>query len=112
MQKKENKTRNQRKANRLFYENQKAFYSNLRYGKSTKILDPPPTKENIQGFWGKLFSSKTVHNKDARWVEQEKREMRNVAKPKWETLTTEDLAEKVRKLKNWKAPGPDKVQNF
>ena len=66
-----NKTRFQN--NRLFKTNQKAFYAKLRNGDGDEKITEPPTKEDIQNYWGGLFGDKIMHNDEAEWIKDEKK---------------------------------------
>ena len=57
--------------NKLYKSNQKAFFNKLRDGDGAKITDPP-TKDNIQQYWGNLFGDKAMHNAEATWLVAEK----------------------------------------
>ena len=62
---------------KLYKNNQKAFFTKLRDGNGAKITDPP-TKDNIQNYWGNLFGDKAIHNAEATWLDKEKISMENM----------------------------------
>ena len=103
--------RNRYQNNKLYRHNQKAFYTKLRDGKSTKISKPPDEKD-VRKFWGGLFGNKATHNENATWLEDERKDMENKPKAVWADTTIEELSTITKKLANWKAPGLDQVQNF
>ena len=98
--------------NKLFKFNQKAFYAKLRNGGGEEKVTDPPTKENIQKYWGGLFGDKALHNDEAEWLVEERKEMEGVEEAVWIDISPEKLTKSTKKLSNWKAPGLDKVQNF
>ena len=69
----------------------------------------PPSKEEIQKYWGGLFGKCSSHNTEAKWLESERKEMEKVENQIWEDITTEAVTAQCKKLANWKGPGPDKV---
>jgi hypothetical protein len=97
--------------NRLYKNNQKAFFANLR-DSSNKLIEDPPAQEEAQKYWGSLFGNKAKHNANAKWIAEEKEAMKNKSKDTWEDLDTKTLTKTTKKLANWKAPGIDRVQNF
>ena len=59
--------------NTLYRCNKRAFFSQLRSGTcERKVIDDPPTKEDISTFWGNLWSNKGPHKSNAKWLEDEK----------------------------------------
>ena len=105
-----NKTRFQN--NKLFKHNQKAFYAKLRNGDEGEKITEPPTKEDIQKYWGGLFGDKLMHNKKAEWLNDEMKDMEKIEEAVWVDISPEKLTLAAKKLSNWKAPGLDLVQNF
>jgi len=61
---------------------------------------------------GGLFGDKAKHNAQAEWLIDEMSEMEDKNKDIWEDIKTDIITETTKKLANWKAPGPDRVQNF
>ena len=98
--------------NKLFKYNQKAFYAKLRNGGGDETITEPPTKENIQRYWGGLFGDKKMHNAEAEWIIDEKKNMEKVEEATWEDIVPERMTSATKRLSNWKAPGLDLVQNF
>ena len=106
-----NSNRNRFINNKLFRNKQKMFYSKLRYGEGNIIHDPP-SKEDVQDFWGNLYAEKAEHNKDAPWIEAERNMMKDKPQADWVDISSKNLGESIKNLSNWKAPGLDQVQNF
>ena len=50
--------------NKLFFANQKQFYSQLR-GESQKIVTNPPEKKDIENLWNGIWGDDTPHNQEA-----------------------------------------------
>ena len=97
--------------NNMFLNNQKKLFQKLQGVKLNKISDPPQQPE-IDNFWTTTLSIPTQHNKSATWLKSEKLIRRDTPQDTWTDITTEDLRKNLKKLRNWKAPGLDKVQNF
>ena len=72
-------------------------------------LTNPPSKDNVQKYWGGLFGDKTKHNAQAEWLIDEKVETEDKTKDIWEDIQPEILTETTNKLANWKAPGPYRI---
>ena len=69
--------RSQLKMNRLYKHNQKSFFSKLRNG-DVIAVDNQPSVEDIQSYWGGLFGNQTTHNKEAKWLADEREEVKDV----------------------------------
>lgn len=98
------------KNNKLFQNSHKNFYSSIRT--SQHVVTNPPKKEALEKFWGGLLGKPSEHNARAKWLEVEKESVAHVQEPDWTEVTSTEFATVVRSLKNWKAPGPDKVHNY
>ena len=97
--------------NNMFLNNQKKLFQRLQGIKLSKISNPP-TQPDIDDFWTTTLSTPTQHNRSATWLKSEKLTRRDKPPDTWVDITTEDLQKNLKKLRNWKAPGLDKVQNF
>ena len=73
----ENTKRVRFRNNKLFYENQKAFYSQLR-GECTQTVTDPPQKEDLQKLWNGIWGDDKPHNVNAGWIEAEKKEIKRL----------------------------------
>jgi len=63
-------------------------------------------------FWSSIWSVNKEHYKDAGWLGDVKRRLGGVGKQEEIKLTLEDVEAGIRKVANWKAPGPDGVRGF
>ena len=52
------------------------------------------------------------HNEEAPWLQRVKEKLENGQRQENVEITIHDVKHLVRKMTNWKAPGPDKVQGF
>ena len=53
-----------------------------------------------------------THNSEAGWIEDARRENRRVQKQENVCIGINQVKSGIRKMTNWKAPGPDGVQGF
>ena len=95
--------------NMLFNKNQKRLYDQLRGGTDqTAIPEAEPTKR----FWENIWSNPATHRKNAKWLQDLKNEERDRVKQQEIRITTGKVRSQLRKVPNWKAPGPDCVQGY
>ena len=55
---------------------------------------------------------KKRHNEDASWLDMVKDRMGNVEEQEKVKISVKDVENKIRKMVNWKVPGPDGVRGF
>ena len=98
--------------NRTFKSNQRKFYRELNSGgrnyESTEVYD----KKEAQAFWRSIWRERKEHWKDAEWLTNFKRDFEYKAEQKEVEITPKKNKKILRKIPNWKAPGPDLVQGF
>ncbi|KAL1446790.1 hypothetical protein WDU94_005582 [Cyamophila willieti] len=105
-------TSNQRKeSNKTFKTNEKKFYRNIRKPNEAQHSLDPPSAEQIEEYWSTLWSSTGGHNQ-AHWIQEEQEKHRELHEMDFQEITTAQLNEVLARAHNWKAPGPDKLQNF
>lgn len=99
--------------NAQFKNNEKLFYRNLNAGNVESNVDLPlPTKEDLQSFWGGIWSTPVEHNRAARWIEKEREKFRNVPEMVWEGIRPLEITKVINKAHNWKSPGLDNIHNY
>ena len=96
--------------NRLFNTNQKRLYEQLRQGcpEQNAIPEAEPTRR----YWENIWSNPVSHRKNTEWMQDVKNEERDRVKQQNITITIRRVKEQLRKVPNWKAPGPDCVQGY
>lgn len=96
--------------NRLFENNQKRFYEEIQ--RKTGRVDEIPNEEETEEFWKEIWGQATEHDKDAEWIRRVERKLDRPDKQRDITITEDNMKKVLKKLPNWKAPGPDAVQGF
>ena len=100
---------NHYRQNKLFQSNQSKFYQELD-GKSHEeniITDKKKTREFLSGIWEKNVK----HNKNADWIQKVAEEMHSNKQQNID-ITPTKIKERIHKMSNWKAPGPDGVHGY
>ena len=103
-------TSNNRKyQNKLFQNNEKAFYQNLN---KTDFKINPPTQDAIENFWASIWGQERQHKQNAPWITKIEQQQQNIPEQVFDTITAEELTTVIQKTHNWKAPGIDHLHNF
>ncbi|KAI5748289.1 hypothetical protein M8J77_023892 [Diaphorina citri] len=95
--------------NKQFNENPKKFYQSLE--KSIEVKTSPNIAE-LQEFWGNLWENEEEHNENAEWIHKEESRLEAVQEMDHEAITMREVKDTLKKAANWKAPGPDGIQNY
>ena len=98
----------QYRQNRQFQYNQKRLYADLQGEEQSQ---PPNSGESVS-FWTTMWGSNVKHRRDAKWIEQVKKDTANTPEQTPIHITTDLVTQATRRIKNWKAPGPDQLQGF
>lgn len=108
------KTSHMRKTqNRQFARDQRTFYRGLKDSARPQesMNRKAPSPQEVREFWSGIWNNPIEH-RQAKWISEEHQHRAAVRTMlDWE-ITTEDVQKAIRKAKNWKAPGPDMLQNF
>lgn len=96
--------------NSKFKTDQRAFYRQLNAQKIQ--VQEIPQKEEIVGFWERIWSHGKTHRTDAKWLREEKQKTDRIPNMTDCEITTQDIKEAIRKVKNWKSPGKGGLHNF
>ena len=100
------KRSNQYRENRMFVTNCKSFYRKIKGdGAETGAT---PKKQEIEEFWKGIYETPTEHNTEADWI----KDLNVEHQMEWTPLNEAEVANVLKNLANWKAPGPDKIQSF
>ena len=103
---------NQRvRQNNLFKNNQNQLYKELGNG-AGQSNNASPNAEEAKEFWSNIWAVNKEHDKKASWLNGVKKEMETVKKQEDIEIGEEDVKVGIRKMADWKAPGPDGVRGF
>jgi hypothetical protein len=99
---------NQFRENRDFLTNQKRLFSKFQGETQT---EPPNAHESVT-FWESLWAKPIQHKQDAEWINTMKQINKDINDQSPMEITQEKVAQETRRMKNWKAPGPDQLHGF
>lgn len=97
--------------NTLFKNNQSQLYKELGGRAQNEPAQTPDAEASTQ-FWKGIWEVEKRHNEGAAWLGEVRGLMRGVDEQENVTITTSDVVSGIRKMANWKAPGPDGVRGF
>ena len=97
------------KQNTLFSMNQKKFYEEIDGGRRQNAA---PDAGEATEFWKGIWSNPGEMNEEASWLPRVKEKLGRFGKQENIEVRLEDIKKGIRKMTNWKAPGPDGVQGF
>jgi hypothetical protein len=98
----------QYRQNNQFQHNQKQLYADLQ---GVEQSQPPDSKESV-AFWKSLWGTDVKHRAGAKWIEQTKKDIAKTNEQPMIEIKEEVVAQATRRMKSWKAPGPDQVHGF
>ena len=70
-----------------------------------------PDKEKAREFWSRIWEKDVKHNESADWIQKVAEEMQGNKQQNTE-ITPTKIKERICKMANWKAPGPDGVYDY
>ena len=96
--------------NTMFRNNQSQLYKGL----GCKNYSEPvlPDAEGSLKLWKDLWSKEVKHNGNATWLETVRDKFGNVRQMAEVVLRRQDVEAGIKRMANWKAPGPDGVRGF
>ena len=100
----------QYRQNRLYQSNQKRLFELIE--KKERNNDIVPDAEESKNFWNGIWNQPVRHNADAKWLNDVKEELKEVRQQDEVHITAAKVKKQLRKMPNWKAPGPDGVRGF
>ena len=101
----------QRRQNNLFKNNQRQLYKELSGAAdpgNSSTLNATESRE----LWSGLWSVDKKHRGDAPWMKDVDGDLARVEQQQEVTVQLDDVKAGIRKMANWKAPGPDGVRGF
>ena len=93
--------------NTLFATNQKQFYQEL--DDRSNIPNKAPDAQGASEFWRNIWLIPGNFNKKASWLPKVKEMLSEFDKQESIRISVENVETAIRKMTNWKAPGPDCV---
>ena len=100
-----------RRQNNLFQNNQRQLYQELG-GNATGRSNEAPDATESREFWKNIWAVETEHDRDASWMKDVREKFANVQAQEEVVIGIEDVSKGIRRMANWKAPGPDGVRGF
>ena len=99
--------------NNLFKNNQAQLYKELGGGECRT----PNSKESLKAaearkFWSGIWSVDKQHDRKASWIVEVASKLEGTRQQDEVVLQLVDVKDGIRKMANWKAPGPDGVRGF
>ena len=90
--------------NRLFATESSRVYDLLK-GEQQRLVQKDPPRRETEEFWKAIWEKEAVHNQHANWLNNLKSQYQEVLNQNPVTITKEDLIARVKRMKNWSAPG-------
>ena len=97
--------------NRVFGNDEGRFYQQLN-NESEHFENKVPDAETERNFWSDIWSKEVQHNKNANWPHEFRNEVEDKSVQESIDITDEKVKDILKRMPNWKAPGPDGVQGF
>ena len=101
----------QYRTNKLFRTQPGRIYQELKDPKSNQA-QPVPDKKETEEFWKNIWGVAKQHNSEAAWIQDIKDQNKDIPQQPSMEISVDDVQQKVKRMSNWKAPGPDQVQAF
>ena len=99
------KNRKRLRQNGLFQRDARRFYRDL--GKQTMQITSPPSESEIEQYWGDILETEVCHNKSAFWLRRQ-----TDREQQWQPISDNEVTLCLKRMGNWKSPGPDQVYGF
>ena len=80
-------------------------------GKMKQEQVMPDAEESIK-FWNEFQDNPVDHNRNAEWIMTVEKEFESFTQQDNISITKEDVSIYLRKIPNWKVPGPDGLHGF
>ena len=90
-------------------QNQKRVYQQM--DGIRNISNEKPNAEKSKQFWSNIWDNEKEHERNAEWLRELRAEIDKM-KQNDINVTTEMIKEQVKKIPNWKTPGPDGIQGY
>ena len=78
----------------------------------SSILNKAPDAQETSDFWSNIWSTPGNLNENASWLSKTKERLSEIDKQEDIRIIVENVKTAIRKMTNWKVPGPDCVQGY
>ena len=78
----------------------------------SSILNKAPDAQETSDFWSNIWLTPGNLNENASWLPKTKERLGEIDKQEDIRIIVENVKTAMRKMTNWKAPGPDCVQGY
>ena len=101
-----------RRQNNLFKNNQIQLYKELGGGSGAPNYNESQNAAEAREFWNRIWNVDKEHDRRASWIVEVASKLEGTRQQDEVVLQLVDVKEGIRKMANWKAPGPDGVRGF
>lgn len=101
-----------RQSNTLFKNNEKQFYKQLSKKEGVEGEANVPSYEDVRNFWDPIWGTPKNHNEEASWLHVEQMKHEDTPVMMDLPVTEKEIAGAIKVSGNFKAPGPDRIQNI
>ena len=101
--------------NRMFDTNERQFYRNLDANEEDKKKPGThgnPDKDECTKFWSNIWNNRVEHNRNATWLKDIETDLNDIERQRDLIITLPMVRERLGKMANWKAAGPDGVHGY
>ena len=100
----------QYKQTRMFEANQRRLYQIIDDVQWNNVQSPE-AEESLE-FWTGIWSNPTSHNVDTEWLKKLEKDLKDIEKQDDILIDSDKVRVQLRKVPNWKSPGPDGLQVY
>ncbi|XP_055842481.1 uncharacterized protein LOC129909418 [Episyrphus balteatus] len=106
------KCRERKQQNRSFTNDERMFYRNAVRQNTDETIDHLPNAAEATSFWKDIWEKSENHEQSPSWLVSERLQNENTPQMPSGEIIEEEVAEAIRSVSNWKAPGPDNIHNI
>ena len=104
----DNRTKQYRQ-NQLFGSNQKRLFKELEGAQRESVI---PDAEESRRFWSDIWDQAVTHRENTDWLRKVQNELKELTLQDDINIEIKKVRKQIRKMPNWKSPGPDAVQGY
>ena len=99
----------QYRQNRLFESNQKRLFNKLEGTQRESVIRDA---EESKHFWSVIWDQEVTHRENTDWLRKAENKLGELTIQDDIHIEIKKLRKQIRKMLNWKSPGPDVVQRY